>query len=80
MLIWRIWRVEKESEKHIYQNNSMVNQPHHLHRVIRVIAESGVLYTFSVFITIIVRTTGSNVIYPATDVVHPELSVLPAQS
>jgi hypothetical protein len=79
MLIWRIWRVEKESEKYIYQNNSIVNQPHRLRRVSRIIAESGALYTLSIVVTIIVGVTGSNGIYPATDVVRAKLGFLPAK-
>lgn len=68
ILIWRIWRVEKQSEKYISRSGTM-NQPRHLRKVIRVIAESGAAYTTMVFITFLVSVTKSNALYPTSDMV-----------
>ncbi|KAF9448967.1 hypothetical protein P691DRAFT_855964 [Macrolepiota fuliginosa MF-IS2] len=67
ILVWRIWRVEKESEKFIYSGPAMVHQPRHLRRVMRVIAESGAVYSMMVFTTFLVGVIRSNALYPASD-------------
>ncbi|KAJ3565895.1 hypothetical protein NP233_g7350 [Leucocoprinus birnbaumii] len=68
ILIWRIWRVERESERFMNQSGSvMVHQPRHLRKVIRVIAESGAAYTTCVFVTFIVSATHSDALYPTSD-------------
>jgi hypothetical protein len=64
ILIWRIWRVEKQTEKY-----TTGTQPRYLRRVIRVIAESGAAYTVLVFITFVVSITRSNALYPVSDMV-----------
>jgi hypothetical protein len=67
MLIWRIWRVEKEVER--YQNNPIVQHPSHLQKVARVIAESGAVYTTMILITCISSALESNALYPTSDIV-----------
>lgn len=67
VLVWRIWRVEKETEKLIYTESAMVHQPRHLRRVMRVIAESGAVYSTMVFTTFLVGVIRSNALYPASD-------------
>ncbi|KAF5347892.1 hypothetical protein D9756_010197 [Leucocoprinus leucothites] len=79
ILIWRIWRVEKQSERFMNHSGSMVHQPRHLRKVIRVIAESGAAYTTCVFVTFLVSVTQSNALYPTSDMVcdtkrEPQLS------
>lgn len=66
ILIYRIWRVERKSEKYLSRSGAM-NQPRHLRKVIRVIAESGAAYTACVFVTFIVSVTESNALYPTSD-------------
>ncbi|KAF9444736.1 hypothetical protein P691DRAFT_736036 [Macrolepiota fuliginosa MF-IS2] len=68
ILVWRIWRVEKQSERYIHRSGSTAgNQPRHLRKVIRVIAESGAAYTLMVFSTFLVSVTKSNALYPTSD-------------
>jgi hypothetical protein len=62
--------VEKQSDRLISQTGPIVNQPRHLRRVIRVIAESGAAYTIMVFIAFIIDTAGSNALYIASDIVR----------
>lgn len=69
ILILRIWRVERESERYLNRSMSSANQPRHLRKVIRVIAESGAAYTLMVFITAIVAVSQSNAVYPMSDMV-----------
>jgi len=68
ILIYRIWRVERKSEKYLSRSGAM-NQPRHLRKVIRVIAESGAAYTACVFVTFLVSVTESNALYPTSDMV-----------
>ncbi|KAF5345963.1 hypothetical protein D9756_010924 [Leucocoprinus leucothites] len=44
ILIWRIWRVERELEKQFEGNAGSDQPPRYLRRIIRVIAESGAAY------------------------------------
>ncbi|KAF9448966.1 hypothetical protein P691DRAFT_703990 [Macrolepiota fuliginosa MF-IS2] len=67
ILVWRIWRVEKETEKYIYNGSIMVHQPRHLRRVMRVLAESGAFYSATAFTTFLVGVIRSNAVYPASD-------------
>jgi hypothetical protein len=70
ILIWRIWRVERESERHFsLRGGSDVRQPSHLRKIIRVIAESGTAYTTMVLITFFVAISKSNALYPTSDMV-----------
>ncbi|KAJ7739106.1 hypothetical protein B0H14DRAFT_3168098 [Mycena olivaceomarginata] len=63
LLIWRIWRVEREIEKlRVNTSGTTNNQP--FRKVIRVIAESGFAYTLMVFLTFVVNVCNSNLIYP----------------
>ncbi len=71
ILIWRIWRVEKQSEMYMSRSGTM-NQPRHLRKVIRVIGESGAAYTTMVFLTFLVSVTKSNALYPMSDMVSNE--------
>ncbi|KAF5345977.1 hypothetical protein D9756_010906 [Leucocoprinus leucothites] len=76
ILIWRIWRVEKAREKFLDQSGSTSNQPQHLRKVIRVIAESGAAYTLTVLLTFIVSISQSNAIYPVSDMSLQALGIM----
>ncbi|KAF8168632.1 hypothetical protein K438DRAFT_1983774 [Mycena galopus ATCC 62051] len=63
LLIWRIWRVEREIENLCVSTSGTKNhQP--FRKVIRVIAESGFAYTLMVVLTFVVNVCNSNLIYP----------------
>lgn len=69
LLIWRIWRVEHQNVKYCAQDQN--SNPRHqlrLRQLIRVIAESGAVYTTMVFVTFIVSMYNNNAIYPLSDV------------
>ena len=69
ILIWRIWRVEKQSERYFGTSGSTRYQHRYLRKAIRVIAESGAAYTLLVFITLICEVAESNALYPIGDIV-----------
>ncbi|KAJ3571328.1 hypothetical protein NP233_g3828 [Leucocoprinus birnbaumii] len=67
ILVWRIWRVDKERMKYISRSASSLDRDHYPYRlrgVIRVIAESGAIYTTSVVATLISTAASSKVFYP----------------
>jgi len=66
VLVWRIWKVERQSERFM---TSVVYRPRRLQKVMRVIAESGAAYTACVLVTFIVSATRSNAMYPTADMV-----------
>ncbi|XP_006463035.1 hypothetical protein AGABI2DRAFT_207725 [Agaricus bisporus var. bisporus H97] len=66
VIIWRIWRVDSRSSVY-FHSGSTVNQTRYLRKVMRVIAESGAVYTLMVFLTFILCITGSNALYPMSD-------------
>ncbi|KAF5346779.1 hypothetical protein D9756_010411 [Leucocoprinus leucothites] len=71
ILIWRIWRVEKESERYYSSGTGTISysgQPRRLSQVIRVIGESGAAYTVCVLVTFILAALQSNALYPASDI------------
>jgi len=70
LLVWRIWRVERQNEKFRatrHGSASVANTQPRLRKVIRVIAESGSAYTLMVFMTFVVSVCGSNALYPLSD-------------
>ncbi|KAF7374543.1 hypothetical protein MSAN_00338900 [Mycena sanguinolenta] len=70
LLVWRIWRVERQNEKLRGSGNISLPAPIHqpqLRKVIRVIAESGLAYSTLVFVTFVVSVCGSNALYPVSD-------------
>ncbi|KAJ6447841.1 hypothetical protein C8R45DRAFT_1047206 [Mycena sanguinolenta] len=60
LLIWRIWRVEREIEKLRVDTSGTTN----IQRIRKVIAESGFAYTLMVFLIFVVNVCNSNLIYP----------------
>ncbi|KAJ7250997.1 hypothetical protein C8J57DRAFT_1138379 [Mycena rebaudengoi] len=70
LLVWRIWRVEHQNEQFRAGNTSLsapVHQPQ-LRKVIRVVGESGLVYSALVFLTFVVDMCSSNTVYPVADV------------
>jgi len=68
VMIWRIWRVEKQTETFLNQIES-VHQPYRLRQVIQIIAESGAFYTTCVVVTFVVSAIKSNALFPTSDMV-----------
>ncbi|KAL9710431.1 hypothetical protein Ac2012v2_8384 [Leucoagaricus gongylophorus] len=66
VMIWRIWRVEKQTETFLNQIES-VYQPYRLRQVIQIIAESGAFYTTCVVVTFVVSAIKSNALFPTSD-------------
>ncbi|TFK31707.1 hypothetical protein BDQ12DRAFT_660139, partial [Crucibulum laeve] len=62
LLIWPIWQVIKENEEFGYQSRTS-HRPNLLRNVMRVIVESGLLYTTMAFMTCVAYTSNSNVLY-----------------
>lgn len=62
-----MWRVERDSERFMDQGGSTSHCPHHLRKVIRVIAEFGAAYTLTVLATFIVNISQNNMMYPVSD-------------
>ncbi|EKM77397.1 hypothetical protein AGABI1DRAFT_108226 [Agaricus bisporus var. burnettii JB137-S8] len=68
ILIWRIWRIEREIDKYIVHCDDVTTrQPRYLQKVMRIIAESGAAYTLIVITTFLVDISGSNALYPTSD-------------
>lgn len=76
LLIWRIWDVDKQSkdfrieisrQSHSYQSR--------LQRIMRILIESGLLYTTTALISFVTFTVGSNAVYVITDAVSVHISV-----
>ncbi|KAJ6474927.1 hypothetical protein C8R45DRAFT_751870, partial [Mycena sanguinolenta] len=72
LLVWRIWRVERQNEMlraSIGRNTSLpvpVYQSR-LRKAIRIVAESGLAYSMLVFVTFVVSVCNSNTLYPVSD-------------
>ena len=73
LIVWRIWGVDRKSSPHVtHVNTQQGSIPRtRLHQVIRIIIESGMLYTTLVIATFICELAGSNAIYGVSDVVRP---------
>jgi hypothetical protein len=71
LLVWRIWRVEHQNAMFRSTTASFtpVQQPR-LHKVIRVVAESGLAYTTLLLMTFVLSLCSSNALYPLSDVVN----------
>ncbi|KAJ7918513.1 hypothetical protein B0H13DRAFT_1869286 [Mycena leptocephala] len=59
LLVWRIWRIEHQSEKFRGRSTAVRScKPTRLRKVIRVVAESGLAYSTLVFLTFALQATG----------------------
>ncbi|KAJ6490912.1 hypothetical protein C8R45DRAFT_991110, partial [Mycena sanguinolenta] len=72
LLVWRIWRVERQNE--ILRASSARTTSHpfpvyqsRLRKAIRIVAESGLAYSTLVFVTFVVSVCNSNTLYPVSD-------------
>ncbi|PSR75960.1 hypothetical protein PHLCEN_2v8765 [Hermanssonia centrifuga] len=70
MIVWKIWRVNKDSSPNVpHISTAQRGLPRsRLEKVIRIIIESGMLYTLFVIMTFICELAGSNAIYGVSDV------------
>jgi len=66
LLVWRIWSVDRSNKRHGIQDSGSGQST--LTRVIRIIVESGLIYTVSAFISFVTYVTGNNTIYIITGV------------
>ena len=74
LLVWRIWRVERQNEMlraSIERNTSLPTPGYQsrLRKAIRIVAESGLAYSTLVFVTFVVSVCNSNTLYPVADAV-----------
>lgn len=67
LIVWRIWLVSRDTSRLTSLNNR--KGPSRLGNVIRIVIESGLLYTSLVLITFGTELAGSNAIYGVSDVV-----------
>ncbi|KAF5347444.1 hypothetical protein D9756_011119 [Leucocoprinus leucothites] len=67
ILIWRLWRMDREVERCINRNLLDYSRPPLLRKTIRVIAESGAAYTMTVFFASVASISRSNAVYPISD-------------
>lgn len=67
--MWRIWRVENSNKAHHIDSMGSNQRRSHLQKVIRIVVESGLLYTITAFISFTTFVTGSNGVYVITDAV-----------
>lgn len=68
LIVFRIWRVDSESTKYrrFQRQESRKPKPTTLHSIIRIIVESGLLYTATAVISFCTYVTNSNAFYIAT--------------
>ena len=66
LIVWRIWRVSRVTSGVIHNRRGHSS----LGNVIRIVIESGLLYTSLVLITFGTELAGSNAIYGVSDVVR----------
>ncbi|TFK33582.1 hypothetical protein BDQ12DRAFT_657757 [Crucibulum laeve] len=77
LLVSKIWRVDRQTRKYLY-NSQMTTHTRYsspLRYAIRVIMESGVLYTTFAFMTYVSYLAGSNWVYPITDMEVPVVGI-----
>lgn len=75
--MWRIRGINRETAAHVTQRTSHKVPRTRLEQVIRIIIESGMLYTLFVILTFVTELANSNAIYGVSDTVRP-LSLLSA--
>ncbi|KAJ6629582.1 hypothetical protein B0H10DRAFT_1985979 [Mycena sp. CBHHK59/15] len=72
LIVVRIWRVDRDVGGFRYNSSSQsqsVRPPSRLQRVIRIVVESGLMYTVAALITFITFTANSIAVYVATDLI-----------
>jgi hypothetical protein len=66
MIVWRIWKVDRSNKQTRIDSHSKGSHSS-LHNVMRIVVESGLLYTATAFITFVTFVVGSNGVYVITD-------------
>lgn len=70
--MWRIWRVDRASARAgLASTSARAGAPSRLAQALRIVVESGALYTALVLATFGTELAGSNAIYGVSDVVRP---------
>jgi hypothetical protein len=73
LIIRRIWRINRQNAAYIVEPSrhrpSIYLPRTQLENVMRIVIESGLLYSLTVIITFACVLAGSNAVYPASDVV-----------
>ena len=69
LIVWKIRRINKETAALVTQRTSHKVPRTRLEQAIRIIIESGMLYTLFVILTFITELAGSNAIYGVSDMV-----------
>ena len=69
MIVYKIWSIEKRSR--LLFDSGSISADSSLRRAIRIIVESGLMYTAGVVAFFIVYLTGSNSSYGVSDCVSP---------
>ncbi|KAJ7576922.1 hypothetical protein C8J56DRAFT_971940 [Mycena floridula] len=72
LIIWRIWKVDRENAKYRYNTgstNTGTRRSSRLRNVMRIVIESGLLYTTFAVISFCTYVTNSNAFYVTTDMV-----------
>ncbi|TFK34337.1 hypothetical protein BDQ12DRAFT_763607 [Crucibulum laeve] len=64
LLIRRIWKIDREASK--YRTNQSVKYESRLRHVMRIVLESGMIYTFSALLTFLTEITKSTASYPVS--------------
>ncbi|KAJ7678566.1 hypothetical protein B0H14DRAFT_2552661 [Mycena olivaceomarginata] len=69
LLVSRIYRIDRQNTRFAYYSASSANKgPTRLQRAIRIILESGLMYTVTALVTFITFISGSNSVYGTSDV------------
>ncbi|KAF7353742.1 hypothetical protein MVEN_01059600 [Mycena venus] len=68
LIVFRIWRVDRQNAPFTYHTNSSSKQHSRLREVMRIIIESGLMYTTIALLTFITQITNSNSTYGVSDV------------
>ncbi|KAJ7749586.1 hypothetical protein DFH07DRAFT_828975 [Mycena maculata] len=68
LLVFRIWKVDRQNARFAYQTASSQYRPSRLRKVMRIIIESGLMYTVVAFITFVTYIVNSNSSYGTSDV------------
>ncbi|KAJ6586261.1 hypothetical protein DFH09DRAFT_1431952 [Mycena vulgaris] len=68
LLVFRIYRVDRQNSRFAFQTASNQYRPSRLRKVMRIIVESGLMYTVVAFITFITYIVNSNSSYGVSDV------------
>jgi hypothetical protein len=74
MLVWRIWCVRRQIDINTnFPGGPKATLPRPMQRYMRAVAESGAVYTATVFATFLAAASRSNAIYIAVDIVSNKL-------